>query len=128
MLPRTLNELEKIYTQVCNLPINPDNEVFHYYPIGTVIDEDKSVKWNREYVETENKRYEEEIKRLRNIKNETVQKVIEEICESISFEIAHGFTKEKAEYIFDRANDRASTITDLFLYIDDYINFVLNIL
>lgn len=40
------------------------------YKIGTVLDEDKSVKWNREEVERLNKIHDDEVKELNRHKNE----------------------------------------------------------
>lgn len=40
------------------------------YKAGTVLDEDKSVKWNREEVERLNKIYDDEVKELNRQKNE----------------------------------------------------------
>jgi hypothetical protein len=47
----------------------PDREKFPFPKVGTVLDEDKSVKWNREEVERLRGVYDEEVRRLNTEKN-----------------------------------------------------------
>ena len=53
------------------------------YKIGTIFDEEKSVRWNREEVERRNLLHEEEVKRLNNEKNKLREELIAEIKKHI---------------------------------------------
>lgn len=49
------------------------------YKIGSVLDEDKSVKWNREEIERLNKIHDDEIKELNRQKNELYLRLVHDI-------------------------------------------------
>lgn len=63
----TLEEIEKKLVEVSNMSCKPDKEKFYCYKSNSdliVIDEEKSVKWNREEVARRNAEYDAEVKRL----------------------------------------------------------------
>lgn len=74
-----------------------------------IIDEDKSIRWNREEVKRQNEHRKTIILGNRKQKNQIYeawkQKVLEEIMKE-------GFSIKQAEHIYDFANDEASCIGD----------------
>ena len=69
---------------------------------GDVIDEDKSVKWNREEVERLQKAYDEEVKRLNTEKNKCSDNLYKELYKVIRKEVG-GITLNDAQQIFNYA-------------------------
>ena len=70
-----------------------------------VKDEEKSVKWNREYVERENKKYHDEVARLNTRKNKARDAVTEHIYKRIQLEVGHQISMKKAAAIYNMAYD-----------------------
>lgn len=68
-----------------------------------VFDEDKSVKWNREQVEDNNRRYLEEVKRLNTEKNRRRDELHERIYKAIQDEVGYGLSRRKATLLWNRA-------------------------
>lgn len=68
-----------------------------------VFDEDKSVKWNREQVEDNNRRYLEEVKRLNTEKNRRRDELHERIYKAIQDEVGYGLSRRKAMLLWNRA-------------------------
>lgn len=79
-----------------NFSYKPKNKK---YKIGEVIDEDKSVRWNREEVEKRNRLREEEVKRLNTEKNRLFIKWIDAVYIYIMQETK--VKKEKAKDIYN---------------------------
>lgn len=69
------------------------------YKIGEVIDEDKTVKWNREEVERRNKLREEEVKKLNAQKNKMLLEWIDAVKLYIIEETK--VKKDKADEIYN---------------------------
>lgn len=69
------------------------------YKIGHVINEDKSVKWNREEVERLNKKHKDEVKELNRQKNLLYTNLVNSIEEYIISET--NVDKAKAEKIYN---------------------------
>lgn len=63
----TIEALYNMAEQYTNFSCKPKS---NKYKVGTVLDEDMSVKWNREEVERLNKIYDDEVKELSEQKNE----------------------------------------------------------
>lgn len=75
------------YTEFCrNFNYRPDRKKFPYPKIGTVLDEDKSVKWNREEVDRLRAAHDEEVKRLQRHYNEVAREYEKEIKQSLAEE------------------------------------------
>ena len=72
----TIEELNKMEAKYRCFSCKPS---FQKYRIGTIFDEEKSVRWNREEVERRNLLHEEEVKRLNNEKNKLREELISEI-------------------------------------------------
>lgn len=72
-------------------------------PGNHIFDEDQSVKWNREQVELNNKKYQSEVARLNTEKNKARDFVYNLIIEKIQYEVGHRLSRKKAEAIWNRA-------------------------
>lgn len=62
-------------------------------------DEEQSVKWNREWVEKNNARYLEEVKRMQAEKNAAWDRWEVKVAEKIKAEVGGGLSKKKATAI-----------------------------
>ena len=93
---------------------------------NAIIDEDKSVRWNREEVKKHNENRKAIILENKKQKNQlyeaSKQKVLEEIMKE-------GFTTKQAEHIYDFAYDEAGSIGDSTLVgIYDAVTYVVQFL
>ena len=93
---------------------------------NAIIDEDKSVRWNREEVKKHNENRTAIILENKKQKNQLYeawkQKVLEEIMKE-------GFTTKQAEHIYDFAYDEAGSIGDSTLVgIYDAVTYVVQFL
>lgn len=93
-------EFEAMNAMVC-VPKNMEK-----YPKGYIADEEKSVRWNREFVERENEKYRLEVSRLNTVKNKARDALKEHIYERIQFEVGHDLSREKARLIYGMAYER----------------------
>lgn len=67
---QNIEKLADSYEDFCmHFSCKPDREEYPYPKDGTVIDEDKSVKWNREEVKRQRTAFENRIKELNRWKN-----------------------------------------------------------
>ena len=109
--------LENLMDQVNSISCKPGPE-FTKVSRGTVIDEEKSVRWNREEVERLRNEYDEEAKRLNRIKNEKYNEAVERIINLISKET--GLSKEKAGKLWSYAFYKYHADSDsLFLNLEE---------
>lgn len=99
-------------------------------PTGHIIDEDKSVKWNREQVELNNKKYQEEVARLNTLKNKRRDEIRAMIYAKIAYEVGHNLSEEKAKLIWNLAWERGHSygISDVIGNLNDLIELVQKIL
>lgn len=100
--------------QVDRMSCKPD---FKRLKVGDIVDEDKSVKWNREYVEENRKKYDEEVKRLNTLKNKTKVDIQNRMVRDIAKET--GTSETVAKMIYNMAYQ--DTINDDYFY--RYSNF-----
>ena len=91
--------------------LKPDPKKFPTYKEGDVIDEEQSVRWNREEVSRRIQAYENEIKRLEDIRLENIHKVNNDVIEAIAFELDNrhivldeDVAHKKATTLFNYAN------------------------
>ena len=94
-----LNELSRSYT------IYPDESLFPEYEVGDIIDEDKSVKWNRQEVARRIEARDAEMKRLRHLKQELTSAANNKLIELLSAD--YSLTKRQAKLIWNYAYDEA---------------------
>ena len=90
---------------------------------GTVLDEDKSVRWNREEVERLNKEYDAVVAELNTKRNKARDMLYEHIYEYIIDEVGHNCTKKKATAIWDYAYEQghAYGLSEIHCYLDEII-------
>lgn len=69
----TLAELQALFESAEALPSKPSYEDFPVYVITDVIDEDKTVKWNKEEIKRRMAARDEETKRLRQVKKAAIE-------------------------------------------------------
>lgn len=63
-----LRDLLNKFEAMIEMPVNPDPDRFHHYcDPNVIIDEDKTVRWNREEVQRRNDEYNAEKDRLRSL-------------------------------------------------------------
>ena len=98
---------------------------------GTIIDENKSVKWNREQVILENNKYHEQVTQLRDMKNnqivETQDKIIDEyIADGLDYSMSH----MAMAVIFNQAYmlGHSGGANQIFNHLDELICFVNDLL
>lgn len=84
--------LKEEYEEMEQMPCKP---AFGRYRVGEIIDENQTVRWNREQVEKNHAEYSEEEKRLRKAKNARRIEIVEGFCTAICDEV-EGLALEKA--------------------------------
>lgn len=116
-----IDDLERM----CAMSCKPTR---HRLKPDTVIDEDKSVKWNREEVQRQNDLYEQEVKELNSKKNRLRDSLYDEIYEKISYEL--DIPKDKAKPIWAYAYNEGHSygvhgVVQLVMELIDLFNDVL---
>ena len=66
-----------------------------------ILDENQSVKWNKEQVEKNNLVYEKEVARLNTLKNKERDRIYEDIYYTIQCDVGHNLSREKAILLWD---------------------------
>lgn len=72
-------------------------------PKGTIIDENQTIVWNRQYIEKNNEEYLEEVARLNLEKNRRRDEIKEMIYRRIQHDIGHQISRDKAIRIWEYA-------------------------
>ena len=75
------------------------------YKAGHIFDENMSVKWNRDKLEEENKKFQNEVSRLNTAKNKALLAVHELVYQKIQDDVGHNLSRTAAEKIFNYAYD-----------------------
>jgi hypothetical protein len=88
-----------------------------------VIDEDMSVRWNREEVERRIKAYDEEVAKLNKEKNSFRDKLIKEVYETIKKDIK-GISTNDAKRIWEYAYATEDDWVSIFATIEDLVEIV----
>ena len=101
MRKKTLGEVQEKYESYKRFSCKPLNKKIK---VGSVIDEEKSVRWNREYIEKHNKKVEEEVKNLQRKKNHLREEVKADACTYIMQETK--VSKEKALSIYTYVEEK----------------------
>ena len=116
--PVSFESLQRMMDEVNHLSCKPGPE-FKKVAVGTILDEEKSVRWNREEVERIREEYTEEVKRLNRERNKKYTEVIEQIVEFISEET--GLSNEKAKLLWEFTYGHHHSYGDtLFNYLEEY--------
>lgn len=110
------------WNTVMNMRCKPKD--LQKYKEGTVIDEEKSVRWNREEVERRNAAYAEEVATLNTKRNKARDTLYEKIYVYIMDEVGSKCTREKAKAIWDLAyeNGHSYGINECKIYMDELID------
>lgn len=95
-----------------NYSFKPDREEFPYPKVGTVLDEDKSVKWNREEVERLRAVYEAEVKNRQKEFYDNVNALEERARELLAKE--YHFSKKETEIIWAKAYENGHSCGDVY--------------
>jgi hypothetical protein len=121
-------ELREKLENAYGLSTKPDPNKFPKYREGTVLDENMSVKWNKEQVAEANRKREEEVSRLQRVRSNAINETEKEIIKAIAEDV--GVDEYKAKYIFKKAwsDGHSAGIYEVFTYIYDYIDFALEML
>lgn len=92
---------------------------------GTIFDEDKSVKWNKEEVIRLREKYDTEVRELNTKKNKERDNIEKEIYRIIKSEIK-GITIEDAEHIYQYAfsEKHAYGYNDVINFVEELIDLI----
>lgn len=71
--------------------------------VGTIINEDQSVRWNREEVERNNQEYADAVAQLNREKNKYRDSICEDIYYAIQCEVGNGLTRKQALRLWNMA-------------------------
>ena len=124
---KSWEDIQKELDAVTKMPCRPD---FKKLPKDYITDEDKSVRWNRDQVELNNKKYQDEVARLNTEKNKARDAAHKEIYKKIQDKVGHGISENAAKKIWDRAygNSHAYGVMEVLDELKDLIEFVKSIL
>lgn len=78
------------------------------YKAGHIFDENMSVKWNRDKLAEENKKFQDEVASLNTLKNKGFLAVHELVYQKIQEDIGHDLPRAAAEKIFSYAYESRS--------------------
>lgn len=119
---RDLYDIKCDLEEMANMSCKP---AFSKPRTGDVIDEDKSVKWNREEVVRLQNTYEEEVKKLNTAKNKRRDDLYKELYKVIRHEVK-GITINDAQQIFQYTYDEWHSYgyEEVFNKLDDVILLV----
>lgn len=122
---RYLYDIRKDLEEMANMPCKPN---FKKPRIGDIIDEDKTVRWNREEVERLQKLYEDKVKKLNMEKNKRRDSLYEELYKTIKNEVGN-ITIEDAKVIFNYAYEQGHSYgyNEVFSHLDDIMDLVSSI-
>jgi hypothetical protein len=124
--------IAKDYEQIESMSTKPDSTKFHRYNENDIIDENKTVKWNREEIIRRNDTYKAEKARLQAVRNEALCSIINDIKEVFSDELSTYHInskksgKEIASLIYNKAYEDSYSygIYDVLQKMDDYMDFI----
>ena len=94
---------------------------------GTILDENQSVKWNREQVELSKKEYDAELKKLRKQHSEIERHALNAVYSYIQDNLCHQFfSTEKCAILYSKAYERGHSAgyQEVMNYVDEYIDFL----
>ena len=118
----TWEQLKIDYDNVMNMPCFPDKNLFPNAHENDIIDEEKSVRWNREEVQRRQAAYENELLRLRQLQFEAIREVNTRIYRTIAEEIH--ISEAAAEILWNFVYEQYHAFGEMFEQIDDYMNLI----
>lgn len=121
---RDWKEIENSWDNMVSMSCRPINPKLKE---GTVIDENKSVKWNREEVERINALRDEELKKLNTAKNLERTKLEEEIVKKLADEGKITYAKAKKIYSYAYSQDHSWGLGAVINTAHDLMDFFLEV-
>lgn len=114
-----IDELIYLSNQYTDFSCKPS---YKKYKEGTIFDEEKSVRWNREEVDRKNNLRQEEIKRLNREKNQMYEKLVNLIYQYIIQETK--VSKERAAKIYNYLYEEYHSygLTECINHLDDLLD------
>lgn len=114
--PRSLEELESEMHRMASMSCKPAGTRPR---IGDVIDENQTVKWNREEVERRRAEYDQRVKDLNTRKNQWRDSLEKELYERMVLDLDGFIPVEGAKIIFQRAYEEghAGGVSEVFIYL-----------
>lgn len=109
-LNKEWSDLVKLHESWANMSCKPD---FKKLNTNHIEDENMSVKWNREYVEKQNIKYEEAVKELNRKKNLKREEVVLRLNHLVNKELEYKFSELD---ISRMCNNWTSTFNDMGFY------------
>lgn len=127
-MSKSWDELRNEYLKVCEMSCEPVTIV--KVPLGYIFDEDKSVRWNRQQVEINNRNYYEEVIKLKSKRSDCMNAVLEDIHTAIQEDMSCDISREQAKTIWGYAYDigHSGGVYDIFSHLYDLMNFVESLL
>lgn len=99
-----LEDLRNEFDALLKMPVDPDRNKFHRYSDpNAIIDEDKTVRWNREEVQRRNDEYRAERDRLYSLYCEANENCVKSAKRYIMDEL--GIDYDKASVVWNRLYD-----------------------
>ncbi len=120
------DEVKKEYETAVCMSVTPEN--LRKYREGEIIDEEMSVRWNREEAERRNENYVAKKQALIAKRNQRIDKITDEIVKYIASEVP--CSEKKARFIWNEAYDdgHAYGINEIETYVERYIAFAQELL
>ncbi len=114
-----IDELIYLSNQYTDFSCKPS---YKKYKEGTIFDEEKSVRWNREEVDRRNNLHQEEVKRLNREKNQMYEKLVNLIYQYIIQETK--VSKERATKIYNYLYEEYHSygLTECINHLDDLLD------
>lgn len=127
-MSKTWDELRIEYQKVCEMSFKPTN-IVKVSP-GHIFDENKSVKWNKEQVEINNKKYYNEVERLCLEYTKSNDSVLEDIYTAIQEEMSCGISRKQAVHIWVYAYNMGHSggVNEIFIQLENLMDFIETIL
>lgn len=98
-LRSVLANYEYAFLNVSNMPRLPDSREFSHHSTRYIVDETKSVQWNREQVKIMNQKYDDEYERLKQERINAYNDILEEIASVVAKTINHHYKYEDGSFI-----------------------------
>ena len=124
--PDDWEKVERDYRDACSMSCRPDVTVFPKARDGDVIDEDQSVRWNREEVTRRKTAYAEEVKRLNKARNLAVNAATDRAVRLIADELQ--VKEEKARILWNFLYDKYHAYGEMFQHVDEYIDLIFSVM
>lgn len=117
-----LEELFEDYKKACELPTKPSS--IKRLPANHIEDENKSVKWNKEFVESNNKRYLETLSEKQRNRSLAMNQAQDQIVNYIRRELKISVNAAKKILEYAIQEGQSYSINDVYIITSDLIDIV----